>query len=174
MSDTPLLYTPIHIWLGNFITTEHVAEFNFIRKIAGVHQRFLYPYTRQGRRGFQQLYSVEQQAYCQMLAHKGCIASCMLFGFSLSAAYRDSRRIICIKNAYEYAFLGIEGLLQCSVEDSFLDEVEQYLDSPVFYQICAFLAEKYPQFGGPEHQQHPVIQFCQALTLSPSIASQFH
>ena len=174
MSDTTLFYTPIHVWLGNFITAEQVTEFNYVKQIKGVHQRFLYPYTRQGRYGFQQLYSVEQQAFCQMLAHQGCIASALLFGFSLSADYRVSRRIICIQNAYEYAFLGMEGLLKCSGDSSFLEEIEQCLDSPLFYQICEFLVEKSQLFGGAEYQHHPVIQFCRALTLRADAAGQLH
>ena len=109
-----------------------------------------------------------------MLAHQGCIASALLFGFSLSADYRVSRRIICIQNAYEYAFLGMEGLLKCSGDSSFLEEIEQCLDSPLFYQICEFLVEKSQQFGGAEYQHHPVIQFCRALTLSADAAGQLH
>ena len=174
MSDLTLFYTPIHVWLGNFITAEQVAESNRVKQIKGVHPRFLYPYTRQGRHGFQQLYSVEQQAFCQMLAHQGCIASALLFGFSLSADYRVSRRIICIKNAFDYAFLGIEGLLQCSDDNSFLEAIEQFLDSPLFYQICEFLVDKSQLFGGAEYQHHPVIQFCQALTLRAEAPGQFH
>ena len=174
MSDITLLYTPIHVWLGNFITAEHIAESNHVKQIEGVHQRFLYPYTRQGRYGFQQLYSVEQQAFCQMLAHQGCIASTLLFGFSLSSDYRVSRRIICPQNAYEYMFLGIEGLLECSAENGFVDEIEHFLVSPVLIQICAFLAEKSQQFGPVEHQSHPVIQFCRAIMQTSDATDQLH
>ena len=46
MSDTTLFYTPIHVWLGNFITAEQVTEFNYVKQIKGVHQRFLYPCVR--------------------------------------------------------------------------------------------------------------------------------
>lgn len=173
MSDLTLLYTPVHVWLGNFITAEQVAESKHVKQIKGVHQRFLYPYTRQGRYGFQQLYSVEQQAFCQMLAHQGCIASALLFGFSLSTDYRVSRRIICPQNAYEYMFLGIEGLLECSAENSFVEEIEHFLVSPVLMQICTFLAEKSQQLGPVEHQCHPVIQFSRAMQTADT-TGQYH
>ena len=174
MSDLTFLFSPIHIWLGNFITSEQVAESNRVKQIKGIHQRLLYPYTRQGRYGFQQLYSVEQQAFCQMLAHQGCIASALLFGFSLSADYRVSRRVICIQNAYQYAFLGMEGLLECSEESGFLEAIEHFLVSPVLIQICTFLTEKSQQFGPVEHESHPVIQCCRALMQTAEATEQLH
>ena len=150
MNNANMIHTPIDVWLGHFVTTEQMTEINYVQQIVGVHRNYLYPHTQQGKFGFQQLHTVEQQAFCQMLAHQGCIASCLLFGFSLSTAYQDSRRIICLKSAYEYAFVGMEGLLMLSSDTSFRQQIESFADSFVFYRICEFLVEMWHHFGGNE------------------------
>jgi hypothetical protein len=164
----------MQVWLGNFISARHAVELKRVRQMSGVHPRCLYLYTHQGRRGFKPLYRFEQQAFCQFLAHQGCVVSSLLFGFSLSTSYRDSRRIICTISAYQYVFWGLESLLQCSQDQEFLPHIAPFLDDPLLQLICEFLLQKRQALGIEQHQFHPVIEFCQALTLNTSAAGQFH
>ncbi|WP_397472619.1 hypothetical protein [Rheinheimera sp.] len=174
MNDVTHSQYAVQVWLGNFISAQHASELERVRQIPGVHPRCLYLFTRQGSGGFTPLYSIEQQAFCQFLAHRGCVLSSLLFGYSLSMAYRESRRIICMVSAYQYVFWGIEGMLQCSLDQDFLSHIAPLLDDPLLYLLCEFLLHKRQALGFEQHQYHPIIEFCQALTLNTSTASKLH
>lgn len=151
------------VWLGHFLTAANAADIKKAQQQVRKHPLFLYPYTALGARGLQVLYTLEEQAFCQNLAHAGCIPSSLLLGLSLSHEYRDSRRVICEVNAYQYAFCGIEAMLNHCGETGFSEEWSLFLESPVLFQVCHFLCRKWALLE-TSHQYHPVIQFCTALT----------
>jgi len=151
------------VWLGHFLTTAQMYDADRVFQFERCHQRFHYPYTVFGQRGFLPLDTLAQQAFCQKLAHRGCIPSLLLLGHSLSTDYGDSKRVICDVSGYQYAFLGIEGILLHSTDPGFWQESQLFLETPQLYQICSYLQRKWQPLG-LNHGNHPVIEFCEMLT----------
>jgi len=152
------------VWLGHFLTEDLVIDADRVQHLQRHHHRFHYPYTKMGVQGFQRLETIQAQAFCQRLAHRGCIPSLLLLGLSLSTAYGDSRRVICDVSGYQYAFLAVGGILLHCEEPGFWEECQLFFHNPLLYQTCHYLANKWAPLGLHHHQHHPVIQFCEMLT----------
>lgn len=130
MVEVNFLVNSMQLSMRNLLSADMAKEIRDLGKCPGSHHRFLYPYTLVGSRGFRQLYSIEEQAFCQSLAHRGCIPSSLLFGYSLTTDYRDSRRVYCDVNAFEYQFIGIEALMNHCLDDGFLNLWMFFLRGP--------------------------------------------
>lgn len=149
-------------WLGQMLTTDQISELNSIGVISRAHLRFLLPYSSVGQRGFQPLIDLEQQAFCQILAHKGCIPGCLLFGYSLTLDYELSRRAIAEPTAYEYMFRGIEAFLFHHKDKGFEEEWVYFQGSHTLYRICVYLVSKATIYR-PKTPNHSVIEFSKTL-----------
>jgi len=154
----------MQIWLGEIISPNQLNETQHIRQkqLAGQlkHYHFLYEYSIQGEDGFNPLENVQQQAFCQTLAHLGCIPSTLLFGFSLSTAYPKTQRIYCDINAYEYCFIGLEKIMIHHLENGFVIAAESITSNPTLYKICEYLISNSASLGFNQ-QHHPVLKFAQ-------------
>ena len=152
----------MQIWLGELISSKQLKESQLLRlqqqRGQVTHRCFLYNHSIQGESGLLPLENIEQQAFCQTLAHHGCIASALLFGFSLATAYPKTQRVYCDINAYEYCFVGVEKIMHHHLEDGFIEAAEILTSSETFYKICDFLISNYSALGF-EYKNHPVIDF---------------
>ncbi len=147
-------------WLGNLITAADLHEIECGIKAKRSHARFLYPYTRQGELGFVPLETVEQQAFCQYLAHQGCIPSMLLFGFSLSFAYIGTPRVICPMASAEYLFAGISAFLVHHRDKGFEREFAYFWGNFWFHEVCKYMLDWFVT-NAPHDYDHPVRQFCE-------------
>lgn len=152
----------MQIWLGDLISSKQLKESQILRRKQErgqvTHRCFLYNHSIQGESGLLPLTSIEQQAFCQTLAHFGCIPSSLLLGFSLSTAYQKTQRVYCDINAYQYCFVGVEKIMLHHLEDGFLEAAEILTSSNTFYRVCDFLISNYSSLG-IENKSHPVIEF---------------
>lgn len=152
----------MQIWLGELISSKQLMESQNLRRrqLAGDlnHNSFLYNHSIQGEKGFIPLENIGQQAFCQTLAHYGCIPSILLFGYSLSTAYSKTRRVYCDINAYEYCFIGIEMIMNQHLENGFIPAANLLTSSETLYKICDYLITSYSTLGF-NHKNHPVIDF---------------
>jgi len=162
------------MWLGHFLTEDLAIDADRVQHMHRQHHRFHFPYTKMGLMGLQRLETIQAQAFCQRLAHSGCIPSSMLLGLSLSTAYGDSRRVICDVSGYQYAFLAIEGILQHFEEPGFKEECQFFLRNSLLYQTCYYLSRKWQPLGFDLHQHHPVIKFCEMSTKSYFETMKYH
>lgn len=162
MNESNALYGVFQVWLGNFVTVEQRREVLQLQELPRHHHRFYYPYSRLGQRGLVRLNTISEQAFCQTLAHLGCIPAALLLGYSLTREYGDTRRVICNISAYQYAFLGVEGILRHSIEPGFYDEMQLLFADSLLMEVCFYLVRNYEALG-LDHGNHPVIQFCHTV-----------
>ncbi len=162
MSELNSFYGVFQVWLGNFVTAEQGVEVMHLQQTPRQHHRFYYPYSSLGQHGLVRLNTLSEQAFCQTLAHMGCIPSALLLGYSLTREYGETRRVICDISAYQYAFLGIEGILQHCIEPGFYGEMQLLFADSLLLDICAYLLKSYQPLG-LAHGHHPVIQFCHTV-----------
>jgi hypothetical protein len=163
MNNPQQMYGIFQVWLGNFVTADQGWEAMQLRNVPRKHPRFFYPYTRQGQRGLLRLNTLSEQAYCQKLAHMGCIPASLLLGYSLTREYGDTGRVICEISGYQYAFLGIEAILQHYTEPGFYEEVQLFFGDSLLLDICWYLLRSYEPLG-LDHGDLPVMQFCRMIT----------
>lgn len=159
MKDSVTINTKV-CWLGNLVTDDHLVEIAKGIKADKHHDCFLYPYTKHGADGFVPLETVEQQAFCQHLAHLGCIPAMLLFGFSLSSAYIDTRRVICPTSGDEYLFAGLSAFLLHHRDPGFEEEFAFFWGNFWFSEICRYVLSWF-LMNRPNDREHPVRQFCE-------------
>jgi|GEM_PF-1676133 len=162
MSNPQYFYGIFQVWLGNFVTAEQGWEAMQLRNVPRKHPRFFYPYTMLGQRGLQRLNTLAEQAYCQKLAHMGCIPASLLLGYSLTREYGDTGRVICEVSGYQYLYFGIEGVLQHYIEPGFYEEVQLFFGDRLLLDVCKYLLRCYEPLG-LDHGDHPVMQFCRMV-----------
>lgn len=166
----------MQLWVGELLDPNRVAELNrlcseeFILSLN--HSRFILPQSILGERGFIPLETTEQQAFCQILAHAGCIPSCLLFGLSLSDAPPITPRVLCDINAYEYMYIGIEAILHQHNESGLVEEAEYFVGTKTMYQICQYVIEK-SQTTRNEKLQDPVLEFAKICLASIKLGMRF-
>ncbi len=163
MNEQHGFYGIFQVWLGNFVTADHGWEAMQLRNVPRKHPRFFYPYTRLGQRGLQRLNTLTEQAFCQKLAHMGCIPASLLLGYSLTREYGDTGRVICEISGYQYLYFGIEGILQHYIEPGFYEEVQLFFGDQLLLDVCWYLLRSYEPLG-LDHGDHPVMQFCRMVT----------
>ena len=152
----------MQIWTGELIAKDRIEEVNrlcskkFIHTLK--HPKFILPQSILGERGFKPLVSIEEQAFCQVLAHAGCIPSCLLFGLSLSNAPPLTSRVYCDINAYEYMYLGLEAMLYQHQNEGFVDEANFLASTRTLYEICQHVIEQSKSLGF-KHEDTDVIKF---------------
>ena len=152
----------MQLWIGELLAKGRVEEVNrlcskeFIQTLR--HPNFILPQSILGERGFIPLESAEQQAFCQILAHAGCLPSCLLFGLSLSDSSPITSRVLCDINAYEYLYVGLEMMLYQHQDDGFVDEAEFFIGTRAMYEICQYVIERSKPLGF-DHEQTDVMQF---------------
>jgi len=151
------------IWLGHLVSEVQMKEIESIRIKAKVHDRFWLSESILGEHGFKPLTTVQEQAFCQVLCHEGCIASGLLFGFSLSSYYKLSRRVLLEAAAFDYCFICLEFFLLHHREPNFAEAAEFLNGTDVLYQICLFVLKNKYRLD-KRQQSHAVFQFCDALT----------
>lgn len=150
------------LWLGDLLSTQATIEIEKLCSQSNLeklpHKHFILPYSNMGERGFICPTDTDEQAYLQVLAHAGCIPSCLLFGLSLSGQQSKTRRVLSKLLAFEYMYLGIEFLLHNHTHPAFMDEADYMLVSSSLVDIFRFIVEKGPSLGF-DLQDSPVIQF---------------
>ena len=152
----------MQLWTGELLAKDRAEEVNrlcskeFIQTLR--HPQFILPQSILGERGFQALESVEQQAFCQILAHEACIPSCLLFGLSLSDVPPITSRVLCDINAFEYMYIGLEAMLYHHQDEGFVDEADFFIGTRAMYEICQYVIERSTPLGF-EDEKTDVIQF---------------
>lgn len=150
------------LWLGDLLPAKTMSEIEQLCANENLekllHKRFILPHSLVGERGFTSPRDAEEQAYLQVLAHVGCIPSCLLFGLSLSGQQPRTQRVLSELHAYGYMYLGIESILQNHTDSTFLDEADYMFASSTMIDIFSFVAEKGPSLGF-HLQDSPVVQF---------------
>jgi hypothetical protein len=147
-------------WLGNLVSEDQLHEIARGIKADRSHDKFLYPYTKQGEIGFFPLETVAQQAFCQHLAHLGCIPATLLFGYSLSFDYIGTPRVICPHASIEYLFAGISAFLIHHRDKGFEREFAYFWGNYWFHEICRHVLEWF-WVNAPDDHTHPVREFCE-------------
>ena len=109
MRDYRTAYSPQQFWLGNFLTDTNMDEIIQAQMYPKCHDNFIYPYMKQRSCQFTPIYTIEEQAICQVLSHMGCIPATLLFGYSLSTEYEVSARVVCAEKSFEYLFIYCTG-----------------------------------------------------------------
>lgn len=152
------------LWLGDLLPSMRMSEIEQLCSTENLkklpHNRFILPHSIEGERGFLSPSDAVEQAYLQVLAHVGCIPSCLLFGLSLSGQQLRTKRVLSELHAYEYMYLGIESVLQNHTEPTFLEEADYMFNSSTMIDIFSFVAEKGPDLGF-DLQDSNVVQFAQ-------------
>lgn len=150
------------LWLGDLLPAKTMSEIEQLCANENLeklpHKRFILPHSLIGERGFTSPRDAAEQAYLQVLAHVGCIPSCLLFGLSLSGQQPRTQRVLSELHAYEYMYLGIESMLHNHTDSIFLDEAEYMFASSIMIDIFGYVAEKGPSLGF-DFQDSPVVQF---------------
>ena len=96
------------IWFGHLVSEVQMREIEKIRSKTKIHDKFWLPESILGERGFKPIETIQEQAFCQVLCHEGCIAAGLLFGFSLSSYYKLSRRVLLESTAFDYCFICLD------------------------------------------------------------------
>ena len=162
MIEVNFVLNSMQIWTGELLHPDRIPEVNrlcderFIKSLR--HPQFILPHSILGEKGFIQLETAEQQAFCQILAHAGCIPSCLLFGLSLSDLPPLTPRVLCDINAYEYMYLGLEGMLYHHHEPGFVDEAGFLVGTRTMYNICQYVIERSKPLGF-DHENTAVVNF---------------
>ncbi|MFC4653935.1 hypothetical protein ACFO3I_02730 [Rheinheimera marina] len=169
--DSVVAFGPQHFWLGHLLSKVDIQDIEFAVQAEKMHNRFLFPYTRQGEYGFTPLQTVEQQAFCQALAHRGCIPAALLFGYSLSYNYPASSRVLCTISSLEYLLAGLTALLCHHRDVGFNDEFTFLYGNTLLYKICLYVLEQLGS-ASEQEQRNPVIEFCEWMV--GTLDSQLH
>ena len=153
-------YSPNQFWLGNFVTDNHMNDIIQAEQQPKCHDKFIFPYTSQSSGTFAPLYTLEEQAVCQLMAHRGCIPATLLFGYSMTTDYEPSARVLCDVNSFQYMFLGIAALLYHHKDRGFYHELQFLYGNMLLYKMCHFLIANHARLGF-NVDGHPVMEFCQ-------------
>lgn len=152
------------VWLGDLLPAVQMAEIGKLCEQDNLvklpHNRFILPHSMIWQRGFVPPSDVAEQAYLQILAHIGCIPSCLLFGLSLSGQQLRSKRVLSELHAFEYMYLGVESILHNHTDPTFLEEADYLFSSSTMIDIFSYVATKGPSLGF-NLQDSSVVQFAQ-------------
>lgn len=152
------------LWLGDLLPAEQMAEIGILcaqDNLAKLpHNRFILPHSMIWQRGFVPPSDFVEQAYLQILAHIGCIPSCLLLGLSLSGQQFRSKRVLSELHAFEYMYLGVESILHNHTESTFLEEADYIFSSSTMIDIFSYVATKGPSLGF-NLQESSVVQFAE-------------
>ena len=164
MVEVNFVVNSLQLCLSDLLTSEQLKELALIEKHSMekrvIEPQFLYEYSLQAELGFIPLVTSGQQAFCQALAHMGCIPASLSLGYSLSDAYPKTRRILCDINAYEYCFVAFERMLIGYAVFSFASAAFFMTNNRTLYEICEFLTSN-SCLNCFDHQHHPVIAFAE-------------
>ena len=163
-------YSPQQFWLGNFVTDTHMNDIIQAEQQPKCHEKFVFPYTEQSSGSFVPLYTLEEQAVCQVMAHRGCIPATLLFGYSMTTEYESSARVICEVNSFQYMFLGIAALLYHHRDRGFYHELQFLYGNMLLYKMCRFLIANNARLGFNVNG-HPVMEFCQEVDVPNTLDS---
>lgn len=152
------------IWLGDLLSQSERIEiericlhFNY-SKLSD--SQVISPHSPIAKRGFVPPTDTSSQAYYQVLAHMGCIPSCLLFGLSLSEYPPRSKRLLSQIHAFEYMYLGVESLLNNQTNDSFLNDAAFIFKTNAMLDILRFVVQEAPTLGSGQ-QDPKVIKFAE-------------
>lgn len=165
MSNFRIAYNPQLFWLGHFLTDAQMDDITEAEMHPKHHHNFIYPYMNKCSHQFVPIYTVEEQAICQVLSHKGCIPATLLFGYSLATEYELSARVVCAEKSFEYLFIGVAALLCYHKDNGFLQELQFVYGNRLLYMMCRYLLKQQDIFGFDDHS-HPVIQFCHDMVFN--------
>lgn len=146
------------LWMGELVPESYYEEIEALcqrnMSLKTKHPSFLLPYSTIGKLGFKPIDNVVQQAICQVLAHAGCIPSCLIFGLSLSCSQPVSKRIISAEHSIKYIYYGLEQLIAKQRDPDFLAALNYIAGTRTYLNICEYLVDSQPL-----STKDPVIQF---------------